>query len=228
MRVFLCLFFAWLGLAPLPAAAQQDPDAVSRAIRHWLQIQTQDLPGEVSFEVGPVDPNNQLIPCKNFDISRPAGARIWGRSNVLVRCLDAAAWRIYVPVQVRVKTAYLISARPLTRGQVVVADDLGSQVGDLAELPANILTDSHLAIGKAAAQTIPIGRPLRGDMLKAPLAVLQGQTVKVISRGPGFAVTNEGQALSNAAEGQLARVRLHSGQVVSGIAQAGGTVEINF
>jgi flagella basal body P-ring formation protein FlgA len=60
------------------------------------------------------------------------------------------------------------------------------------------------------------------------IVIRQGQSVKVISRGNGFEVTNEGRAMSNAAEGQLAQVRMAGGQVVSGIARPGGAIEINF
>lgn len=219
-----CLFTALAGLA----YAQQDPAPVKKAIENWLKIQSKGLPGQVSHEIGAIDPGNQLVPCNNFDISRPSGARPWGRTNLVVRCLDEAGWRMYVPVQIHVKADYLISARPITQGRVLVADDIATQLGDLSELPANILTDPGLAIGKAAAAAIPAGRLLRSDMLKALTAVRQGQTVKVVSRGPGFAVTNEGRALNNAVEGQVVQVRLGDGQVVSGIAKAGGAVEINY
>jgi flagella basal body P-ring formation protein FlgA len=222
------LFFFLLAALAGSAHAQQDPAPVKKAIENWLRIQSQSLPGQVSHEIGALDPGNQLLPCNSFDVSRPAGARTWGKTNVLVRCLDAAGWRIYVPVHVRVKNDYLISARPIPQGQTVTADDLASQPGDLSELPANILTDAVLAIGKVAGSSIPAGRPLRADMLKAPTVIRQGQTVKVVSRGPGFAVANDGRALNNAVEGQVAQVRLSNGQVVSGIAKSGGTVEVGF
>ena len=210
------------------AFATQDPVPVKKAIENWLKTQTQGLPGQVSFEIGNLDPGNQLVPCTTFDISRPSGTQPWGRTNVQVRCINEASWRVYVPVHIRVKLEYMISARPVAQGQVVVAGDLGSQLGDLSELPTNILTDPGFAVGKAATTSIPAGRPLRADMFKAVTAVHQGQTVKVISRGPGFAVTNEGRALNNAVEGQMTQVKLGNGQVVSGIAKSGGTVEINF
>lgn len=223
-----CLFFCLLAALAGVTHAQQDPAPVRQAIETWLKIQSQGLPGQVSHEIGLIDPGNQLLPCKSFDVSRPSAARLWGKTNVLVRCLDAAGWRIYVPVHVRVKADYLISARPIPQGQVVTADDLATQLGDLSELPPNILTDISLAVGKTAGSSIPAGRPLRADMLKAPMAIRQGQTVRVLSRGPGFAVANEGRALNNAVDGQVAQVRLGNGQVVSGIAKTGGTVEIGF
>lgn len=219
------------GLLALPALtvrAQQDPAPVKKAIDGWLKTQTKGLPGQVSWDIGGLDPGNQLAPCGSFDISRPAGARPWGRTNVVVRCIGEAGWRVYVPVHVRVKADYLISARPIAQGQAVVADDIATELGDLSELPANILTEPGLAIGKVASSSIPAGRPLRADMLKSQTVVRQGQTVKVVSRGPGFAVANEGRALANALEGQVTQVRLVSGQVVSGVAKADGTVEVGY
>jgi len=221
--------FLLLSLLPAFAAlAQQDPAPVKRAIENWLKIQTKGLPGQVSFDIGGLDPGNQLMPCPAFDVGRPPGARPWGRTNVLVRCLGEPAWRVYVPVHVRVKTDYLISARPIPQGQPVTADDLATQFGDLSDLPASILTDPAMAVGKVAASSIPAGRPLRADMLRALTVVRQGQTVKVVSRGPGFAVANEGRALNNAVAGEVARVRLGNGEVVSGIARDEGMVEISY
>ena len=220
--------FLFLFLLSASLQAQQDPAPVKKAIEGWLKVQTKGLPGQISWEIGGLDPGNQLAPCTNFDISRPAGARPWGRTNVVVRCLGEANWRVHVPVHVRVKTDYLISARPVAQGQAVVAEDLATELGDLSELPASILTNPQMAIGKVAASSIPAGRPLRADMLRAQTVVRQGQTVKVVSRGPGFAVANEGRALVNAQEGQVTQVRLNSGQMVSGVAKADGSVEVGY
>lgn len=226
VRTLLCLLAFGLGI-PF-THAQQNPAPVKKAIESWLKIQTKGLPGQVSYEIGGLDPGNQLAPCNNFDVSRPPGAQAWGRTNVMVRCLDTAGWRVHVPVQIRVKADYLISARPIAQGQIVVEADLATQIGDLSDLPANTLTEASLAVGKAATTSIPAGRPLRADMLKAMQVVRQGQTVRVVSRGPGFAVSNEGRALNNAVEGQVAQVRLGNGQVISGIAKAGGMVEVGY
>lgn len=226
LSAILCLLSAVF--CSLPAQAQQAPAPVKKAIESWLQTQTKGLPGQVSYEIGNLDPGNQLTPCNSFDVSRPQGAQAWGRTNVLVRCLKESGWRVHVPVHIRVKADYLISARPIAQGQVVVEDDLATQLGDLSELPSNILTEPAAAVGKAATTSIPAGRPLRSDMFKAMVVVRQGQTVRVVSRGPGFAVTNEGRALNNAIEGQVAQVRLGNGQVISGIAKAGGTVEVSY
>ena len=226
MRNFF--FILLMVLHGVPVHARQDPAPVRKAIDTWLQIQTSGLPGEVSWDIGALDPANQLAPCKNFDIARPAGSRPWGRTNLVVRCLGETGWRVFIPVHVRVKSAYLISARPVAQGQTLVEEDLTTEFGDLSELPASTVTDPLQAIGKTASTSIPAGRPLRSDQLKAPVVVRQGQTVKVVSRGPGFAVGNDGRALNNASPGQVVQVRLSSGQVLSGIADSHGIIQVSY
>jgi flagellar basal body P-ring formation protein FlgA len=227
----LSLLGAVLVLLLLPATdvmARQDPVTVKRTVEDFLHAQTRGLPGQVSYTIGGLDPDNQLAPCPALEASLPPGAKAWGRINVIVRCQAERGWSIYLPVHIRVVTAYLVTALPLAQGQTVTAADLTHVQGDLSDLPTGILTDEREAIGRTAAMSIAAGRPLRGDMLRQPIVVQQNQTVKVISRGPGFQVTNDGRALNNGLEGQVVQVRLGTGQVVSGIARAGGVVEIGF
>ena len=213
-------------LSPVSVQAAQDAAVVNQAIEDWLHRQTQGLPGEVSYEIGSLAAVATLHACGAFDISRPRGARPWGRTNILVTCLDDPGWRIYVSVLVRVKREYLVSARPISRGGVINAADLTTQYGDLSSLPPSTLTDAAQAIGKRAVVAISAGRPLRADLLRAPPVVLRGQTVKVISQGPGFVVSNEGRALADAAAGAVVKVKLGNGQIISGLARDGGRVEV--
>lgn len=226
MRPIACLILALLFVTPL--WARQEPAPVTKAIEDYLRIQTKGLPGQTSFTVGSLDPNNNLAPCAAFEVGLAPGTRLWGRTSVNVRCVQEGGWSVFVPVRVRVVGDYLVTGRALSQGQTVTDADIGRQHGDLADLPAGILTERHQAIGHTAAQAVPAGRPLRGDMLRQALVIQQGQSVKVVSKGTGFQVANEGRALNNAVGGQVVQVRLGNGQVVSGIARPGGYVEVGF
>jgi len=210
------------------ATARQDPAPVRQAIEDYLRVQTGGLPGEVSFSFRGLDPGNQLAPCGAFDVSLAPGARAWGRTNLSVRCLAQDGWSIFVPVQIHVVADYIIAARPLAQGQTISGDDLARRHGDLSDLPSGVLTDERQGIGRTMLVSIAAGRPLRGDMVRQPLVVQQNQMVRVVSRGAGFQVSNEGKALNNGTDGQVIQVRLANGQVVSGIARAGGVVEVGF
>ena len=224
-----CIFALLLFALSLPIAARQDPGTVKKAVEDYLQIQVKGLPGRVSFNVGHIDPQNNLVPCSALEVSLPPGARAWGNTTVNVQCQGDGGWNIFVPVRIRVIADYLVTARPLTQGQIVSEADLTKNHGDLASLPSGILTDPSQAIGKVVAISITSGRPLRSDMLRQAMVVQQGQGVKVVSKGPGFQVTGgEGRALNNAVDGQVVQVRMANGHVVSGIARAGGVVEVTY
>lgn len=210
------------------AAAYQEPAAVKKAVEEYLHIQTKGLPGRISYTVSGLDPNNNLPPCAAFEVSQPLGSRAWGRTSVKVRCAQDGGWSVFVPVHIKVVANYLVATRPLAQGQIIAEPDFGLQSGDLSDLPSGVLTDPRQAVGRTATMSVPAGRPLRSDMLRQAMVIQQGQNVKVVSRGPGFEVSNDGKALNNAAEGQIAQVRLNSGQIVSGVARAGGQVEVGY
>lgn len=231
MKLGVPAFASVLLFLVLPATdvlARQDPALVTSAIDAFLRVQVQGLPGEVSYSIKGIDTNNRLSACNALEVGMPAGAKAWGRTTVSVRCQEARGWTIFVSVHIRVVTDYLVTAMPLVQGQPVTAGDLTRQRGDLSDLPVGILTDEREAVGRTASMSVAAGRPLRADMLRQPVVIQQNQTVKVVSHGPGFQVTNEGRALTNGLDGQIVQVRLASGQVVSGIARTGGIVEIGF
>lgn len=223
------LFLA-LALASLVGnvLAKQDAAPIKKVIENFLRVQVKGLPGQATFTIGAIDENNQLPPCTGFDVAMAPGARAWGRSQVAVRCTSEAGWKIYVPVHIKVSGDYLVSARQLGQGQLLNEADFVRQTGELTELPNGILTEPAQAIGRTLASSLPAGRPLRLDMLRQTPVVQQNQSVKVVSQGQGFAVANEGRALNNAVEGQVVQVRLANGQIISGIARAGGSVEVRY
>lgn len=224
LRQNLCVICWLLLLAPLPASAQ---DALYSTLDDYLRVQTQGLPGKVSYKVLPLDPRTQLSPCSAYDPFLPAGARLWGKSTIGVRCLGPSTWTVYIQVQINVSGNYLISARSMPAGYVIGAADIVVRSGDLSTLPASIITEQAQAIGKTVKNGFSAGQALRSDQLITPWAVQQGQSVKTVSSGPGFSVSSEGRALNNAAAGQLVQVRTASGQTVSGIARPGGIVEVS-
>ena len=222
------LALALLLLPALPLQARQDPVPVRAEVNRFLDLQSRSLPGEVRIQVGEFNGDNGLVPCVQLEAFLPPGARAWGRVSVGVRCLAPAPWTAYVPAEVRVKGLYLVSTGPIAAGQILGPADIRREAGELTAQAADVLTEPSQAVGHAARVSLAGGRPLVASHLRLPPAVLQGQPVKVVSRGAGFQVANDGVALSSAADGQAAQVRLANGQVVRGTARNGGIVEITL
>ncbi len=135
---------------------------------------------------------------------------------------------MYIQSQVSVLAGYVVTAAPLVQGQPIDASQLVMVEGDLGALPNGVLTDLAQAIGKTSSMSLAAGAPLRADMLKSKPVVQSGQAVRVVSSGAGFSVSGEGKAIGNAAEGQVVQVRNKAGAILSGIARAGGLVEVVF
>jgi flagella basal body P-ring formation protein FlgA len=228
MRFLSGLLAALLLLVtPVGSALAADSSEIRRAVEEFLRTQIKGLPGTASYSVGTIDAERLVGTCDGFDVSMGHGARPWGKTQVAVRC-RGGTWNIWVPVQIRVVAEYLVIARPINAGQKLTDADVRAQVGELSELPNGVLMDREQAIGRSAIAALAAGRPLRADMLRQPTVVQQGQSVKIIGTGSGFEVTNEGRALSNAVVGQVTQVRLNSGQILSGVVRADGTIEIRF
>ncbi|MBS1141016.1 MAG: flagellar protein FlgA [Proteobacteria bacterium] len=221
---FATLLFL-LALAPWTKAAETD--IVIDTAERYVRLQTQGIPGKVQISMGQLDVS-RLPPCSAHEAFSPPGTRMSGKTHIGVRCLGPNIWSVLVPVQVAISGNYLTTTRPLVAGQAITVGDIAVRTGDLSALPTGVVTDPKSAIGKTLRNSLGSGQPLRSDQLLAPLVIRQGQTVRVISAGPGFAVSAEGKAMNNAAEGQLAQIRMASGQTVSGIAKADGSVEVSF
>jgi flagella basal body P-ring formation protein FlgA len=223
------VFVASLAFGVLAHAAGTHAHAsIQRAIEEFLGAQTSGLPGQVTFNVGVIDPRLALSQCGALEVFTPPGARLWGTSSVGVRCTAPQPWTIYVGVTVRVTGPYVASARAITGGQRLAQGDLALMHGDLTQMPAGVLTEPSQAIGKTVTAPLAAGQPLRSDLLRTPFVVQQGQTVRVFTNGPGFRVSAEGRALVNASAGQVAQVRSAGGQTVSGVALEDGSVEVRF
>lgn len=220
----LARFLVFL-LSSLAFAA--DHDVVLDTAERHLRLQTQGLPGRVDITMGKLH-IGQLPPCSAHEAFSPPGMRLSGNVHVGVRCLGPNSWTVLVPARIAVTGDYVTTARALVAGQTLRADDLAVVSGDLSKLPTGTVTHPAAAVGKTLRNSLAAGQPLRNDQLLAPLAIRQGQSVRVVSKGEGFAVSGEGKALNNAAEGQVVQVRMSSGQTLSGMARSDGSVEISF
>jgi flagella basal body P-ring formation protein FlgA len=207
---------------------RQDPTQLRQTVEHFLQTQAAGLPGQVNISVGQVDPRLNLPVCAAIEPFLPNGSRVWGKTAVGVRCSVPSPWTVYISATVQVIGTYVATAAPLAQGQTIGTNDLTQIKGDLTALPAGIVTSPAQAVGRTLAVSLRAGTPLRQDVLRSQQAVTQGQLVRLVSGGPGFKVSTEARALANGAEGQVIQARTQSGQVVSGVAKAGGIVEVSY
>jgi flagella basal body P-ring formation protein FlgA len=213
----------------MPLHAQtQDHAPLRAAARAQLEQESRSLGAGATVTLGKIDERLQLPACQSLTAFMPPGARAWGHTTVGLRCAGPTAWQIQIPAHVAVQGEWLASARALQPGQPLTPADWITQSGDLTQFAAAVATRAEQVVGMTLNGALAPGQALRLDQLRAPLAIRQGQSVKLISQGAGFRVSSEGQALANASEGQILPVRMPSGNTINGIARSAGSVEVKF
>lgn len=170
-------------------------------------------------------PAAMLPSCEQPALSTPGNARQWGNLNVVARCGNE---KRYLQVTVEATGNYVVAAEPIARGTPIGRQSVALKRGRLDQLPPRTMLNISQAQDAVSLRDVAAGQPLQLSMVRASWRVKAGQRVQVIARGDGFSVNSEGQALNNAAVAQSARVRMPSGQIVSGSVNADGNILINL
>ncbi|WP_168393338.1 flagellar basal body P-ring formation chaperone FlgA [Erwinia amylovora] len=163
--------------------------------------------------------------CENPQFLLPANSRMWGYISVAANCEQN---RRYIQVQLQVTGSYLVANRQLSQGEAISASDVRIEHGRLDALPARTLLNSDDATGAIVLRAIMPGQPVTMMMMRQPWRVKAGQAVTVYASGEGFTIHSEGKAMDNAAAMQSVRVRMNSGQIVTGKIDADGNILISL
>jgi flagellar basal body P-ring formation protein FlgA len=200
----------------------------SDPVRLYLEKATAGLPGRVEVKIGRLDERLQLAPCAQVEPYVPGNARLWGKTQIGLRCTAGAAWNVFLPVEVKVFGHALVAARPIAYGQPFAQEDAQLAEVELSREPGVAVTDAQSLEGKTSTRAIAQGQILRGEHFRAPPAVNAGDTVRLVFNGNGFSVSASGRSLGAAADGMPVRVQTESGRVVQGTARAGRVVEMQL
>ena len=182
----------------------------------------------VDVTVGQLDPRLQLAPCARIEPFLPSGARLWGRANVGLRCVEGATWSVLLPVTVRVYGPALVAARPLGAQAPITQDDVHLAEVEWTREPQGVATDPQQLANRVLQRPVAMGQAIPLAALRAPVVISQGDPVKLVGIGRGFSISADAIALASAQEGQSVRVRTDSGRILSGTARPGRQVDVTF
>lgn len=219
MRQLIAPFTAAiLAFSPLAQAAD-----IQTQLTAFFSVRLTGFSDEVSVKLR----NTQLQPpgCDDPAFSTPGNSRLWGNLTVVAQCGNA---KQYLQVTVQAVGDYVVAAAPIVRGSPIEAQNVTLMRGRLDQLPPRTMLNLSQAEDAISLRDVAIGQPIQLSMVRQSWRVKAGQKVMVVAQGEGFSINSEGQALNNAAVAQNARVRMPSGQVVSGQVSADGNILINL
>ncbi len=224
-----------LAKAQAPAVNQGRAATIAQESQVWLDqaVAAARPPGAAPLrmvvQVGALDSRLNLAPCGQVEPYLPPGTRLWGKTRVGLRCVDGVArWNVFLPVHVQAFGQTWVVRSDVASGTVLsMADAVRAEV-DWAEESNSVLADPDMWVGQTATRQLRTGQTLRLGMVKPSQVFQAGSMVRIIAQGPGFSVTSDGHALSAGVVGEIARVRIDNGRVLSGVVLDMRTVKVNL
>ncbi len=187
------------------------------------------MPLRMEVKVGALDSRLKLAPCAQVEPFVPAGTRLWGKTRLGLRCLDAGVkWSVFLPVTVKAYgQAWVVKGNVMPGATLLETDVMLAEV-DWAEETSPIVGNPAQWLGQTATRALTTGQALRQGMVKPAQVFQAGAQVRVVAQGPGFQISSDAQALSAGVVGQLARVKMENGRIMSGLVLDTRTVRLEM
>lgn len=235
LRMIFFGVFASLMAATAQAQAVAAESEFLGATRQWLDqavsgIQSSGAtPLRMEVSVGALDSRLRLASCSRVEPYIPVGTRLWGRTRLGLRCIEGMGkWNVFLPVTIKAIGRAWVMRRDVTPGTVLGEADVMESEVDWAEEPSPIIADPALWVGQVAVRNLMTGQALRQNMVRPAQVFQAGAQVRIVAQGTGFQITSDGQAISPGVVGQLARVRMDNGRVMSGMVLDARTVRLEL
>ena len=225
----------WLFVTAVQAQALVNEGELMAQARRWLDRSVAEMNANASVRLrmqvtlGSLDSRLRLASCARVEPYLPPGTRLWGKTRLGLRCLDGASrWNVFVPVTVKALGPAWIVRRDVAPGTQLGQADLMQTEVDWAEESSPIVPDAAQWLGQVAVRALTTGQALRQNMVRPPQVFQAGAQIRVMAQGTGFQITSDGQALSAGVVGQLAKVRMDNGRVMSGTVLDARTVKVEI
>jgi flagella basal body P-ring formation protein FlgA len=160
------------------------------------------------------------------DFSYDAGTR---RFDAIVAAPAAStmAQRVRVSGRIHKMVVTPVPKRPVSKGEILRADDIETVRLRAEQAPADIVADRDALVGMAAARGLRAGHPIFARDIERPVLVPEDSLVTLVLQATHMRLTARGKALDQGSHGDVIRiVNEQSKQIVEGTIVAAGQVAI--
>jgi flagella basal body P-ring formation protein FlgA len=202
----------------LGGARAVESDPVEEAVKRLVvrELGSEAAQHRIQITAGQLDPKVRLAPCERAEPFVPPGTRLWGRTQVGIRCTLGASWMVRLPVTVQVFGQVPVSSHPLAAGTVLSGSDFRIEETELTREQGPLVTDPSTLAGRQLTRAVSAGQPFRSDSVRVTPSVNPGDPVQIVVSGHGFTLAGNGVALAAASDGQVLRARTEAGRIVAG------------
>jgi flagella basal body P-ring formation protein FlgA len=166
-----------------------------------------------------------------YRVTAPRNRRLMGRCPIAVDfSVDGQTQKkLWTTAMIEVLGPVVVTRKPLGRHKPIAAEDIDVQTLDLANLPANVLSDPDEVIGKRTRRVIGALTPLRSDSIELPPLVKRGDLVTIIAESENLKITTLGRVKKKGCLGErIPVVNLDSKKVLHALVVDANTVKVEF
>jgi flagellar basal body P-ring formation protein FlgA len=221
--------------APLRAQSLVNERDLMAQAHQWLKqtvAQTQvsaSVPLRMEVKLGALDSRLKLASCAKVELYLPVGTRLWGHTRLGLRCLEGVSkWNVFLPVTVKASGRAWVVRRDVAPGTLLSEADLMQAEVDWAEELSPVLADQSQWLGQVAIRQLTTGQTLRQNMVRPAQVFQAGAQVRVLAQGDGYQISADGQALGPGVVGQMTRVKMENGRIMSATVLDARTVKLEL
>ena len=183
----------------------------------------------VNIQMNQLDPRLRLTKCPMPLTSTLApGSRFSGKTTVHLRCNSNSPWTVYIGAHIKLYGKVIQTTTPLTKGHILLDDDLVAVEEDLSQLKYGYFTSKDKLIGKQLKRRMVQNQVVKANYVKAKTLIKRGELVSIIAENTGYSVKMTGTAMGSGARGDRIQVKNSSSKrIIEGIIKEAGIVSIN-
>ncbi|WP_297794596.1 flagellar basal body P-ring formation chaperone FlgA [uncultured Marinobacter sp.] len=183
---------------------------------------------DVTHKTGRLDSRLSLATCEHpLAVSFSSDPWHTTQPTLEVACRGERPWRMFLSASVSIRGEGLVAARPLARGERVMASMIEAESVVVNATRKGVITDADQLVGMEMRRGVNTGTLMTPDLLSAPAAVTRGDHVIITARKGSFSVNSRGKAMADAGVGDQVLVEnLSSSRTIKALVTAPGQVEI--
>ncbi|MDF2154940.1 flagellar basal body P-ring formation chaperone FlgA [Vibrio sp. CAU 1672] len=208
------------------ATESQIEQIQSAAEQHILTTVTQPEGSNLTVNAANIDPRIKATDCPEPLVTSASSTNnTRSNINVLVEC-PADDWRVYVPVRLSISVPMIVSTRPLTRGEIISANDVTTSMIELQRYRKQGFTDFRHVVGAKLKRNVRLGDVVeRNDVC----VVCRNEKVTIKAVKAGMTIITQGTALQDGSAGEQVRVKNDKTQrIIEGIVTDIAEITITF
>lgn len=188
------------------ANTYEPSDLAELATAHVSELLLNDQhDDEINVTAGNLDPRMGTRYCERpLQVNLANNANLERQTTVMLSCDGRDNWRMFIPVRIQQMRSVVVTARPLTPGQVIGRNDLKMSQIDIHQLRDAAHFDIDELVGAQVKRRIGANQALQA---RHTCFVCRGQDVVILSGSGGLEIRAEGVARSDGLLGERITVR---------------------